>query len=689
MRNKIIIKLITIISLSFCTLAFFSVFILPSAETNVAKAVLGAGIATAASDSDGDGITDDIDVCPNSNLLPTITINGCDAGIENRLFADGCTMADLIADCYANSQSHGAFVSCSEHFINDWRGSGLITSAEQRDIKDCIKNSYLQSTEAYISGTVFNDVNGNGKQDDTEAGISGVTVTLDGSSTAVTNGGGQYSFVISQDGTHTLVETDPDGFISTTSNTLSFYIVLGQYFIENFGDTSALTGYASIFGTVFNDTDKDGVQDAGETGIPWVTVALDGTSHIANGFGEYTIQITQTGAYTVTETDPDGAISITPNEVTVDVSLGNSYPVNFADFIESSTTTTISGTSTTTTISGTSTTTTASGSSTTTTASGSSTTTTISGSTSTTIPASSTTTISSTELRADFAGMPTSGAPPLVVQFTNLSSGDITSYLWDFGDMGTSTEENPTHTYLSAGKYTVSLRVKGNGKVDDEVKIGYINTKINGSTTTSTTTTTASGSSTTTTTGGVSTTTTIPMPCSTAAECDDGNFCNGTESCVEGFCVSSGNPCDPEQQICSESLNTCVDIKKIEASTAFFPRRDKRKLRAPMLLPKLSYWLRVNIKAENNADLNSSFTVEGPTQGNIAVTIEHARFRKTHGAFLKKNKDIVFWVPISVAKNATPGTWKIKIETDRSDATDPFIEIVEGSFIIREKLFQK
>jgi len=46
-------------------------------------------------------------------------------------------------------------------------------------------------------------------------------------------------------------------------------------------------------------------------------------------------------------------------------------------------------------------------------------------------------------------------------------------------------------------------------------------------------------------------------------------------------------------------------------------------------------------------------------------------------------------VPISVYKNATPGTWKLKIETDRTDAAEPFIEIVEGPFMVRENLFER
>ncbi|MEA3444130.1 MAG: T9SS type A sorting domain-containing protein, partial [Bacteroidota bacterium] len=42
------------------------------------------------------------------------------------------------------------------------------------------------------------------------------------------------------------------------------------------------------------------------------------------------------------------------------------------------------------------------------------------------------------------------------VEFTN-TSGNALSYLWDFGDGTTSTEENPVHQYQSIGTFTVSL----------------------------------------------------------------------------------------------------------------------------------------------------------------------------------------------------------------------------------------
>ena len=46
---------------------------------------------------------------------------------------------------------------------------------------------------------------------------------------------------------------------------------------------------------------------------------------------------------------------------------------------------------------------------------------------------------------------------PSTVQFTDNSTGNPKSWLWNFGDGTTSTEENPTHIYSKAGNYTVVL----------------------------------------------------------------------------------------------------------------------------------------------------------------------------------------------------------------------------------------
>ncbi|MDD3642762.1 MAG: PKD domain-containing protein [Candidatus Krumholzibacteria bacterium] len=75
---------------------------------------------------------------------------------------------------------------------------------------------------------------------------------------------------------------------------------------------------------------------------------------------------------------------------------------------------------------------------------------------------------------AAFSGSPTSGYEPLDVSFTDASSGSPTSWSWDFGDGGTSTAQNPSHIYASAGSYTVTLTVANAAGSDDEVKANYI-----------------------------------------------------------------------------------------------------------------------------------------------------------------------------------------------------------------------
>jgi len=58
---------------------------------------------------------------------------------------------------------------------------------------------------------------------------------------------------------------------------------------------------------------------------------------------------------------------------------------------------------------------------------------------------------------AIFSADVTTGAFPLSVNFTDASPGEPATWLWDFGDGATSTEQNPTHIYESPGSYTVTL----------------------------------------------------------------------------------------------------------------------------------------------------------------------------------------------------------------------------------------
>jgi PKD repeat protein len=67
--------------------------------------------------------------------------------------------------------------------------------------------------------------------------------------------------------------------------------------------------------------------------------------------------------------------------------------------------------------------------------------------------------VSQPQVTANFTS-PALGFVNEPVTFTN-SSVFATSYLWNFGDGDTSTEENPVHTYAANGDYTITLQING------------------------------------------------------------------------------------------------------------------------------------------------------------------------------------------------------------------------------------
>lgn len=75
---------------------------------------------------------------------------------------------------------------------------------------------------------------------------------------------------------------------------------------------------------------------------------------------------------------------------------------------------------------------------------------------------------------ADFSGTPTSGNVALSVDFTDLSTNSPTSWFWDFGDGGSSINQNPTYIYSYIGVYTVTLTATSSSGSDSETKVAYI-----------------------------------------------------------------------------------------------------------------------------------------------------------------------------------------------------------------------
>lgn len=65
------------------------------------------------------------------------------------------------------------------------------------------------------------------------------------------------------------------------------------------------------------------------------------------------------------------------------------------------------------------------------------------------------------EPTAAFETSVTSGLAPLEVTFTDLSTGEVESWSWSFGDGTVSTEPSPTHVFEEPGSFTVKLTVTG------------------------------------------------------------------------------------------------------------------------------------------------------------------------------------------------------------------------------------
>jgi PKD repeat protein len=75
---------------------------------------------------------------------------------------------------------------------------------------------------------------------------------------------------------------------------------------------------------------------------------------------------------------------------------------------------------------------------------------------------------------ADFTADNLTASISQVVNFSDLSTNNPDTWVWDFGDLGTSAAQNPAHTYTAAGFYTVILNTSNGYGGDTETKTAYI-----------------------------------------------------------------------------------------------------------------------------------------------------------------------------------------------------------------------
>ncbi|MFA4877622.1 MAG: PKD domain-containing protein [Methanoregula sp.] len=75
---------------------------------------------------------------------------------------------------------------------------------------------------------------------------------------------------------------------------------------------------------------------------------------------------------------------------------------------------------------------------------------------------------------ANFTASPISGTAPLTVSFNDTSTGPIQIWQWDLGDGTSNWTQNPVHTYLNVGTYSVTVSVYNDERFNTLTKANYI-----------------------------------------------------------------------------------------------------------------------------------------------------------------------------------------------------------------------
>jgi hypothetical protein len=198
----------------------------------------------------------------------------------------------------------------------NWRAA-----KRRRLVFEALEDRHLLSA-AFISGIVYEDLNGNGALDDREHGIEGVRVDVTGVDlegrefvlTTWTDINGVYEIVSEfASARYEVKVTAPAGWLFTTGN--GIWYMDGDDPIA--AEDVALYRPISIGNRVWDDLNANGLQDESEPGIGDATVTLTGTnglgdpvslSKTTDSSGEYWFNGLAPGTYAVSFTAPNGYV---------------------------------------------------------------------------------------------------------------------------------------------------------------------------------------------------------------------------------------------------------------------------------------------------------------------------------------------------------------------------------------------
>lgn len=198
-----------------------------------------------------------------------------------------------------------------------------------------------------ISGTKFQDTNGDGIRETGEPGLQGVTVFLDangngvpdnGEASTVTDANGGYVFSHVNPGTYSAREVVPTGWIQTTANPLPVVVANSPTGTTVAGGDFGDFQLGRISGTKFQDRTGNG-PTADDTPLKGVTIKLyrdvngngaadagDGAAvqtTVTDANGAYTFAGLTANAYVVSEVVPSGYIHIGPTSYPASIISGS------------------------------------------------------------------------------------------------------------------------------------------------------------------------------------------------------------------------------------------------------------------------------------------------------------------------------------------------------------------------------
>ncbi|RIL10424.1 hypothetical protein DCC79_08055, partial [bacterium] len=242
-------------------------------------------------DTDGDTIAD-LTLTAVTDASGNYTVTGIPNGSNVTITVDETT---LPSDAYNQTGDEDEVGTCT---ICDAK-----TTITNVTVNQTGKDFGYQEVLGTISGTVVENADGDGLAEGGETGVVGVVVILtdagvdgvfgtsdDIVTTTITDGNGDYSFPNLTPGSYEITKLNPAGKDSLADrdganpDSIGVILTLGQTKVDQ---DFELQGRGAIGDDVWVDVDQDGVRDAGEPGIPSVTVRLyrdtDGTPGPSGG----------------------------------------------------------------------------------------------------------------------------------------------------------------------------------------------------------------------------------------------------------------------------------------------------------------------------------------------------------------------------------------------------------------------